>query len=129
MKNGFPSLAADTSTSKPKKSAKRSTQRKLDTLPVDQANQTLLNQIIDFYHEALLQRPEALAYLQKRGLGNPELIKHFKLGFANRTLAYRLPDKQYKAGKQLRGQLQEIGILRSSGQDQSSLTLLILCEE
>jgi len=33
--------------------------------------------------------PEALEYLERRGLGNPELIEHFRLGYANRTLAYR----------------------------------------
>ncbi|WP_387696325.1 hypothetical protein, partial [Photorhabdus sp. RM157S] len=35
--------------------------------------------------------PEALAYLEKRRLNHPELVAQFKLGFANRTLAYRLP--------------------------------------
>ncbi len=85
---------------------KRSTQRKLDNLPLEQDDQALLNQVIDFYHETLLQSPEALAYLDKRGLGDRDLIARFKLGFANRTLAYRLPEKQYKAGKLLRTQLQ-----------------------
>ena len=46
-----------------------------------------------YYHETLKQSPEALAYLEKRGLTHPEMIGHFKLGFANRTLGYRLPEK------------------------------------
>ncbi len=96
---------------------KQSGKRQLDTLPTDQSDQGLLNQVIDFYHETLLNNPDALAYLDKRGLNNPELIKHFKLGFANRTLAYRLPEKQIKAGKLIRTQLQEVGILRSSGHE------------
>ena len=41
-----------------------------------------------YYDETLKQSPEALAYLQKRGLDSSEAIDHFKLGFANRTLAY-----------------------------------------
>lgn len=79
--------------------------------------QALLNRVIGFYHETLLQSPEALAYLDKRGLNDPELIARFKLGFANRTLAYRLPEKSRKAGAELRGQLQEIGILRQGKGD------------
>lgn len=31
--------------------------------------------------------PDALEYLNKRGLNYPELIDHFKLGVANRTMA------------------------------------------
>ena len=66
---------------------KQSGKRQLDTLPTDQSDQVLLNQVIDFYHETLLNNPDALAYLDKRGLNNPELIKHFKLVFANRNPA------------------------------------------
>ena len=54
-------------------------------------NQTALRQVIDYYHETLRQSPEALEYLRSRGLENAELIGRFKLGFANRTLGYRLP--------------------------------------
>ena len=104
---------------------KRSTQRKLDALPLDQDDQVLLNQVVDYYHETLLQSPEALAYLDKRGLGDRALIETFKLGFANRTLAYRLPEKQYKAGKLLRGQLQAIGILRDSGHEHFNGSLVV----
>ena len=93
---------------------KQTGKRQLDTLPTDQSDQVLLNQVIDFYHETLLNNPNALAYLDKRGLNNPELIKHFKLGFANRTLAYRLPEKQIKAGKLIRTQLQHVGVLRQN---------------
>lgn len=88
-------------------------------------DQALLNQVIDFYHETLLQSPEALAYLDKRGLNDPELIARFKLGFANRTLAYRLPEKTRKAGAELRGQLQEIGILRQSGHEHFNGSLVV----
>ncbi|HEN46732.1 MAG TPA: toprim domain-containing protein [Mizugakiibacter sp.] len=91
----------------------------------DADDQVLLNQVIDYYHEALQQSPEALAYLDKRGLHNPELIEHFKLGFANRTLGYRLPEKSRKAGAEVRGQLQTIGLLRSSGHEHFNGSLVI----
>lgn len=54
-------------------------------------HQTALRQVIDYYHQTLKQSPEALAYLDSRGLKNAELIDTFKLGYANRTLGYRLP--------------------------------------
>src|SRR5690606_37838117 len=75
------------------------------------ADQALLDQVIEFYHETLKASPEALTYLDRRGLGNMELIERFRLGYANRTLAYRLAPKQYKAGAELRSALQRVGIL------------------
>jgi DNA primase catalytic core len=80
-------------------------------------DQALLNQTIDFYHQSLLESPEAPAYLDKRGLRHPELAQRFKLGFVNRTLGYRLPAANVKAGAELRGRLQSIGILRESGHE------------
>ena len=50
-----------------------------------------------------------------------ELIDRFKLDFANRTLGYRLPEKNRKAGAEIRGQLQEIGILKKSGHEPETL--------
>jgi DNA primase len=38
-------------------------------------DQALLNQTIDFYHQTLLESPEALAYLDKRGLRHPVLAR------------------------------------------------------
>lgn len=81
------------------------------------ADGELLNQVIDFYHQTLLESPEALAYLAKRGLTDPEMIARFRLGYANRTLGYRLPAKNVKAGAELKGRLQGIGILRETGHE------------
>ena len=50
---------------------------------------------------------------KSRGLTHPEMIGHFKLGFANRKLGLTLPDKNRKAGADLRGRLQRLGILRA----------------
>ena len=93
----------------------------------DQAanDQRLLDQVIEFYHETLLASPEALQYLAARGLGNRELIERFRLGFANRTLAYRLAPKQYKAGAELRTALQRVGILRDSGHEHFNGSIVI----
>src|SRR5919108_774344 len=105
---------------------KRSTVKKLPTaLPRDAEDAKLLSQVIEFYHQTLLQSPEALDYLAKRGLSSSEAIKHFRLGFANRTLGYRLPEKNRVEGAALRGQLQRIGLLRSSGHEHFNGSLVI----
>lgn len=88
-------------------------------------DQAALQQVIDYYHETLKQSAEALEYLAKRGLNQAELIDRFKLGYANRTLGYRLPDKQIQLGAKLRGQLQAIGILRESGHEHFSGSIVI----
>jgi DNA primase catalytic core len=83
----------------------------------DADDQTLLRQVIDYYHERLKQTPTALAYLQKRGLGSEEAIATFKLGFADRTLGLRLPNKQRVAGLEIRDRLTRLGIYRESGHE------------
>jgi DNA primase (bacterial type) len=88
-------------------------------------NQTALNQVIDYYHESLKQTPEALSYLDSRGLNHPELIDTFKLGFANRTLGLRLPEKNRAAGKAIRSQLQEVGIIRKSGHEHFNGSIVV----
>ncbi len=80
-------------------------------------DQTLLREVVDYYHETLVQSPEALAYLESRGLHDVELINHFKLGYANRTLGLRLPQKNRKTGAELREKLQRIGVYRESGHE------------
>jgi DNA primase catalytic core len=99
--------------------------RTAQSFALDAGDQALLDQVIAFYHETLLASPEALAYLDKRGLGSRELIQRFRLGYANRTLAYRLAPKQYKAGAEARAALQRIGILRDSGHEHLNGSLVI----
>jgi DNA primase len=88
-------------------------------------DQELLDQVIDFYHTTLKSSPEALEYLEKRGLGSMELIDHFRLGYANRTLAYRLAPKQYKAGAEMRSAVQRVGILRDSGHEHFNGSIVV----
>ena len=85
----------------------------------------LLASVLDYYHATLKQSPEALAYLHSRGLDHPELVDTFRLGYANRTLGYHLPDKQLKAGALQRGALQRIGLLRASGHEHFNGSLVV----
>jgi len=83
----------------------------------DAEDAKLLAQVIEYYHETLLGSPEALDYLKHRGIGSEEAIKTFKLGFANRTLGYRLPATTRVEGAEIRGRLQRLGVLRDSGHE------------
>lgn len=116
-----PSLAAGSG-----EPVRHSTVKKLPTALETQAEDArLLVQVIDYYHETLKNSPEALAYLEKRGLGGTEMIERFRLGFANRTLGYRLPAKNRKEGAAIRGRLQRLGILRASGHEHFNGSLVI----
>jgi DNA primase len=99
------------------------------TLPapvaLDADDQALLRQTADYYHETLKQSPEALAYLQARGLGHPELVAHFTLGYANRTLGLRLPHKTRKAGAEIRTRLEKVGVYRASGHEHFNGSLVV----
>ncbi|MGD9163946.1 MAG: CHC2 zinc finger domain-containing protein, partial [Chromatiales bacterium] len=114
-----PSLVADAGP------VKHTRVRKLPTpLEASAEDQTLLRQVVDYYHETLKSDAEGLAYLEKRGLSR-EVLEHFKLGLANRTLGYRLPEKTRKAGAEIRGRLQALGILRQSGHEHFNGSLVI----
>lgn len=105
---------------------KRSSVRTLPPpVTLDADDHALLSQVVDYYHQTLKQSPEALAYLEQRGLAHPEAIEHFKLGFANRTLGLRLPDKLRKAGADIRAKLQRVGLFRESGHEHFTGSLIV----
>jgi DNA primase catalytic core len=123
---GLDSLVAEPAT------PKRSSVRGLPAPVVfDADDQALLNQTVQYYHERLLAHPEAQAYLMARGLSHPDLLTTFKLGVADRSLGLRLPDKQRKAGADIRARLEKIGIYRASGHEHfnGSLIIPVLDEE
>ncbi len=91
----------------------------------EQERQALLHRVTEFYHHTLLNAPEAIAYLEKRRLNHPELVAQFRLGFANRTLGYRLPSKKLKDGAAIRAQLQTIGVMRDSGHEHLAGSLVV----
>ena len=91
----------------------------------DAQDHALLGQVVDYYHETLKQTPEAMDYLRSRGLDHPELIAHFRLGYADRTLGLRLPEKNRKAGAAIRGQLERIGLYRQSGHEHFTGSIVV----
>ncbi|WP_426194221.1 CHC2 zinc finger domain-containing protein [Massilia sp. DWR3-1-1] len=94
-------------------------------LVLDAADDELLAQVVDFYHQTLLDSPEALAYLARRGLTDPELIARFRIGYANCTLGYRLPARNVKAGGEVKARLQKMGILRESGHEHFNGSIVV----
>jgi DNA primase catalytic core len=98
--------------------ARIATVRKLPSpVEVGTDDKALLGQVADYYHRTLKQSPEALAYLESRGLKHPEFLERFRLGFSDRTLGLRLPMKNREAGAAIRGRLQRLGILRDTGHE------------
>jgi DNA primase catalytic core len=110
----------------PVQPVKHGTVRKLPPPIAREADdRALLLQVVDYYNESLKQSPEAMKYLESRGLKSSEMIDRFKLGFANRTLGYRLPAKNRAAGAEMRGRLQQLGILRESGHEHFNGSVII----
>ncbi len=91
----------------------------------DADDQQTLRDVVSFYHQTLQESPEALRYLESRGLTHPEMIDRFQIGFANRKLGLTLPDKNRKAGEELRSRLQRLGILRESGHEHFNGSVVI----
>lgn len=82
---------------------------------LDDDGQALLHQVADYYHQNLLNSPQALHWLEKRGLNHPELVSHFRLGFAGaHGIAGALPSTASKEGKSLRARLTALGVVRES---------------
>jgi len=76
----------------------------------------LMRQVVDYYHERLKENPAALAYLQKRGI-SAEAIETFRIGFVDRTLGLRLPQKNRAEGAAMRARLTSMGFIRSTGHE------------
>ncbi|MGP8434005.1 hypothetical protein ACT2FY_06905 [Paraburkholderia fungorum] len=72
----------------------------------------LLREVADTYDATLKQSPEAQAYLV-----HGELIDTFRLGYANKSLTYRLPPGYAKEGREVRERLQRVGVYRESGHE------------
>ena len=97
---------------------RKSTTVKLPPLIEHTANdKRLLEAVVEHYHETLKNAPEAQQYLVKRGLQSSEMVEQLRLGFANRTLGYRMPEKNRSAGAEQRGRLQQLGVLRENGRE------------
>jgi DNA primase catalytic core len=105
---------------------KHGVRRKLEPIArADAGDAELFSRVVDHYHATLREHADAQAYLKARGLGHPEMAEHFRLGFANRTLGYKLPQGRVKDGAALRTKLIELGVYRASGHEHFSGCLVV----
>lgn len=127
LREGLPSSAAGQAAEAAP--IKRTTVRALPPpVAFDADDAQLLGQVADYYAATLKQSPEALAYLESRGITGAaaaEAIDTFKLGYANRTLGLRLPEKTRKAGAEIRARLERLGVYRDSGHEHMNGSLVI----
>jgi DNA primase catalytic core len=70
-----------------------------------------------YYHHVLKETPEALAFLERRGVADDQTIARLRLGFCDRTLGTRLPNMNRKAGFAMRTKLQKLGLYRANGRE------------
>ena len=77
----------------------------------------LLERVVSFYHRTLLADEVARGWLERTGLGSDELLRHFEVGLANRTLGPTLPMKKVRAGAEIRARLRALGVMRESGHE------------
>lgn len=123
LREGLPAVSSLAAEGEP---VKRSKLRAL-AAPVafDADDARLLADTVAYYHERLKQSPEALAYLERRGIASAEAIDRFRLGFADRSLGLRLPDKQRKDGREIRARLERLGLFRASGHEHFNGSLIV----
>ena len=53
------------------------------------------------------------------------MVERFKLGFSNRMLGPALPDKNRRAGAEMRGQLERLGVFRETGHEHLRGSLVV----
>lgn len=73
-------------------------------------DQQWLERAVDHYHARLLETPAAQDYLRSRGITAAEIATSFRVGYADGTLAEKLPAEGSRA-------LRRIGVLTGSGRE------------
>ncbi len=105
---------------------RRSTVAKLASIVEhDAEDRVLLERVVGFYAETLRESPDTLEFLARRRIDHSDAVERFRLGFANRTLGYRLPASNRREGGELRGRLQRLGIIRGSGHEHFNGSLVV----
>jgi DNA primase len=129
LREGLPASSSAAGQAADAAPIKRTTVRALPPpVAFDVDDAVLLGQVADYYAATLKQAPEALAYLESRGITGAaaaEAIDTFKLGYANRTLGLRLPEKNRKAGAEIRARLERLGVYRDSGHEHMNGSLVV----
>lgn len=112
--------------SAPGEVVKMSTVRRLPS-PVDAevGDAAMLQQVVRYYNETLKASAPAIEYLERRGIRSEEAIERFQLGYADRSLGLRIPAANRAAGEKIRSRLQRLGILRESGHEHFTGSIVV----
>jgi DNA primase len=78
----------------------------------ERAPTSLLERVVEHYHRSFCASRAAQAYLSRRGLTNPDLLKACRIGYADGSLLKRLP----RTGE-LREQLRTLGVITDQGRE------------
>jgi hypothetical protein len=73
---------------------------------------SLLERVVEHYHRTFCASRVAQAYLTRRGLTNPDLLKAFRVGYADGSLLKRIP----RTGD-LREALRALGVITEAGRE------------
>jgi len=79
------------------------------------SDDAMLKMAMKFYHQSINSNARATDYLEERGIFNDEVINHFSLGFADRTLGLRLQKLSKAEEETSRGTLQRLGLFKPKG--------------
>jgi hypothetical protein len=77
-----------------------------------EAGTSLLGRVVDHYHRTFCERKDAQEYLAKRGLTDADVLKAFKVGYADGSLLKAIP----KSGD-VKAELLSLGIITKEGRE------------
>lgn len=78
----------------------------------DAAPAPLLERVVEHYHRTFRASRAAQAYLTRRGLTNPDLLKAFRIGYADGSLLTRIP-----RNGDVRDELRALGVITEAGRE------------
>ncbi len=122
LREGLPATSASTGRKPPKVNS-----RALLPAPFEPGttNDDLLEQVVAFYHRTLREAPQRPRIWSAASSPIRRWWRCSGWGSRNRTLGYRLPEKNRAAGKVLRTQLQEIGVWSAKGHEAYDGSLVV----
>ncbi len=91
--------------------------RDFDTLNSSDFDESLLNAVINHWHNCLMSSDDRDSILDSLGV-TLEFAEKIRIGLSDRTLGLQIPGRRWKAGLLMRSRLLEFGILRESGHEE-----------
>ncbi len=96
-------------------SVKKPKTNEITTEPLAPTSEKEALELLDHYHQTLLNNSAAQDYLGKRGLNHPDIISHFRIGYADRSASKLLGRSPKHSKDPKREELRAWGFLRENG--------------